>query len=159
MTLPSLRASILLLFSLAFSADTAFGQSLSIIKEGENQLSIEASAPGGTRYALQVSKDLNLWLDVNDAVSGAVSNRVGSPGATERYFRLIPWAEPAPIRIVLLGDSTVADLDSNFGHFYGWGHGMPGYFKANAQVLNLAYPGVGHKKLPLFRPEDPDARD
>jgi lysophospholipase L1-like esterase len=138
-----LRAAALLLSLVC--AQAGFGQSLSIKKDQENQLWLEARGEGATRYAVQVSKDLNLWLDIDDAVFGAFSERVGNAALPERYFRLVPWVEPPQIRIVLLGDSSVADLEANFGHFYGWGQGMYGYFKSSAQIINLAYPGMGTK--------------
>src|SRR5689334_19849969 len=109
---PLRPCSILLFLFLAFFANTSLGQSLSIINKGESDSWVVASAPGDTPYALQASKNLNLWLDVNDAVSGTVSDRVGT-GVTQRYFRLVPWTEPPPITVVLVGDSTVADLASN----------------------------------------------
>jgi lysophospholipase L1-like esterase len=152
---PPRRCSILLLLSLAFFANIALGESLSIIKEGDGQYWVEASAPQDTRFALQVSKDLHLWLDLNDAVTGAVSNRLAVAGVTQRYFRLVPYTEPPPIRIALLGDSTVADLAVNENHFYGWGQGMYDYFNAAAQIINLASPGLGTKN---FLGSDQEAR-
>jgi lysophospholipase L1-like esterase len=88
---------------------------------------------------------MSLWLDLNDAVSGPISSRVGSAGAAQGYFRLIPWTEPPPVRVVLIGDSTVADIEANLGHFAGWGQGIYGYFNSYAQVINLAYPGLSTK--------------
>src|SRR5689334_12105360 len=96
---------VLVLVSLVVIANPVLGQRLSIIKEGPSQCSVVGSAPPENRYALQATKDLKLWLDLNDTVSGAVSNRLGIAEATQRYFRLTPWVESPPIRIVLLGDS------------------------------------------------------
>ena len=71
---------------------------------------------------LQASRNLHLWVDINDAVSGRVSNRVDNAWDAQRFFRLMPWTPPAPLsRIVLLGDSTVAELASNNYLVYGWG--------------------------------------
>lgn len=144
MRLPLLPVSIVCLLS-ACAAQQAAAQSLSIVKEGDTGLLIQASAPADERHVLQASKDLNRWLDLDDAVTGTVSTPVPTTRAAQCYFRLIPWVEPAPIRVVLIGDSTVADQASNLGRFCGWGQGLYVYFKANAQVINLAYPGVSTK--------------
>ncbi|MHC1764986.1 MAG: GDSL-type esterase/lipase family protein [Verrucomicrobiia bacterium] len=145
MRLPLLPVSIVSLLSWTYAAPQAAGQSLSIVKEGDTGLLIKASAPASERHVLQASKDLNLWLDLDDAVSGTVSIPVPTTKAAQCYFRLVPWAEPAPIQIVLIGDSTVADQASNLGRFCGWGQGLYVYFKPNARVINLAYPGVSTK--------------
>jgi lysophospholipase L1-like esterase len=124
---------------MALCADAAFGQSLSIVKKGESELLIEAAAPPDTRYVLQASGNLRLWADINDEVSGEVSNRLDLAGVKQRFFRLAPWTPPPPpIRVVLLGDSTVA-------HEIGWGIGISGYFKPTVQVANLAQPGCSTK--------------
>jgi lysophospholipase L1-like esterase len=87
-------------------------------------------------------------VDLNDGVSDQASNRVDKAGVTERFFRLMPSTPPAPpIIIVLLGDSTVADFASNANLVYGWGSGIYGYFKDNARVVNLAYPGYSSKSF------------
>ena len=49
-----------------------------------------------------------------------IANAGGTPLAvaedTQRFFRLIPWGtESSEVRVVLLGDSTVADFASNSG--------------------------------------------
>jgi len=146
MILPMRRTSILVVLALIWLARPSLGQSLSIIKKAESEFWITANAPADRRFVLQGSKDLNLWLDINDTVSGTVSNRVGA-GVPDRYFRLVPWVEPKALTIVIVGDSTVADLASNSGWFNGWGQGMYGYFKPSAQVINLARPGYGTKNF------------
>ena len=133
---------------MALFADAARGQSLSIIRKGESELWVNAAVPPDTQYILQASRNLHLWVDLNDGVSDQVSNRVDNAGVTERFFRLMPWTPPAPpITIVILGDSTVADFASNANLVYGWGSGIYGYFKANARVVNLAFPGYSSKSF------------
>jgi lysophospholipase L1-like esterase len=141
----TIRSSILLTVSLSCLA--ARSQSLSIIRSDQSQLWIQSSAPAGARYALQVSKDMNSWLNVNDSVSGTVSNQVGKVAASARYFRLVPWTDPPPITMVLVGDSTMADFTVNLSHFYGWGQGFYGYFNSSALIVNLAYPGLSSKSF------------
>jgi lysophospholipase L1-like esterase len=113
----------------------------SVIRNGESEFWIKATAPQDARYVLQASANLHLWVDINDEVSGQSSNRFDNAGVTERYFRLIPWTPPPPpIILMLIGDSTVADLISNDNMFNGWGQGIHGYFKPDVRVVNLAYP-------------------
>lgn len=126
---------------MALFADSALGQSLFIIRNGENKFWIEAGAPPDTRYRLQTSGDLQDWVNINDEVSGQFSYRFDSAGVTKRFFRLTPWAPPdPPITLVLIGDSTVADFVSNDGRSAGWGEGIHGYFKPNVRVVNLGQP-------------------
>lgn len=120
---------------------TAVAQSLSIVRQSGSQVRVEATAPSDSRYVLQTSDDMGAWTDINDQIWGWFSYRFDEAGVPRRFFRLIPWAEPPPpITLVLLGDSTVADLVSNGNWFSGWGQGIYGYFTPDAQVVNLAYP-------------------
>lgn len=133
--------SILLLLGTVLFADAALGQSLTIIRNGSSNFSIQTTAPADARYVLQESANLHLWVDINDQVSGQSSNRFASAGNTQRFFRLTPWTPPAPpIILVLLGDSTVWDGS-------GWGQGIYGYFKTNVRVVNLAAPGYSTKRF------------
>jgi lysophospholipase L1-like esterase len=132
-------SSILLFICMVLFADTAFGQSLSFVRKSAGDLWIEAPLPPDTQYILQASANLHLWVDINDAVQDKLSYQLDSAGGTKRFFRLTPWTPAAPpIRIVLLGDSTVMDGP-------GWAKGVYGYFKSNAQVVNLAIPACSTK--------------
>jgi hypothetical protein len=124
-------------------ADAAFGQALSIIRKGETEISVEATAPSDSRYVLQASRNLHLWADIEDQVFGQSSHRVDTAGDTALFFRLTQGTDPAPpIRLVLLGDSTVAG-ENDWGS--GWGKGMHGYFKPEVQIINLAWPNTSTK--------------
>lgn len=102
---------------------------------------IEAAVLSDARYRLQASGDLRDWVDVNDEVSGQFSYRFDRAEVTKRFFRLTPWTPPdSPIILVLIGDSTAADLASNDGRSAGWGEGIHGYFKPNVRFVNLAQP-------------------
>ena len=139
-------ASVVLLLCLALFTEPAPGQSLSVGKKGAGEYWIEAAAPVDTSYVLQASGDLRLWVDLHETVSGQLSYRFNNAGVTNRYFRLVPSTPPAPqITVVLIGDSTVADLASNQGWFNGWGQGIYGFFKPNARVVNLAWQGFSTK--------------
>lgn len=132
---------VLLLVCAAFFTDAALGQSLSISRNSSGEYWIEGAAPADTPHVLQASRNLHLWVDLTNVVSGLLSYCCDRAGVTDRYFRLAPQTPPAPpINVVLLGDSTVADFVSDSGWFNGWGQGIYGYFKPNVRVVNLAYP-------------------
>ncbi len=151
----SLSLSLLICAALASSA--AFGQSLSIIKGGENNYWIEASAPANNPQTLQASANLHLWADIHDPVQGQYSSQLDGMAVAQRYFRLVPSAPPAPpIVVMLLGDSVTSD-------YTGWGGGMYGYFKPNATVVNYAMADTSTKeflqsdeldKMLLVKPND-----
>jgi lysophospholipase L1-like esterase len=148
MVLPKRPLAILLFFWLVVSPGAAFGQSLAVTKQGEGEFMIEAVVPPDTRYVLQTSADLRLWEDINDQVSGVVLTRLDIAEGTQRFYRLTLWTAPLPpIKVVLLGDSTVADFASNLNWFNGWGQGIYGYFKPNVRVVNLAYPGHSTRRF------------
>ncbi|MBE7504554.1 MAG: hypothetical protein HS113_30530 [Verrucomicrobiales bacterium] len=117
---------------------------------------IEGTVPSNSRCRFQASDNLNLWVDVADEVWGQFRHRCAPGGGTKRFFRLTPWTPPAPpIRLVLLGDSTVMDG-------CGWGPGLSAYFKPTVQVINLAWPAHSTKvflaseqrtRMVVIRPE------
>lgn len=109
----------------------ASGQSVSIARKPDNKLWIQASAPANEPHVLEVSANLHLWInqatDVGQAYSLALEDTESG-----RFFRLAPTPpEPPPIRVVMLGDSMVADC-------CGWGRGIYQYINANALPLNYA---------------------
>ena len=129
----------LLLCAAALSGSAALGQSLSIIKSGESNYWIEASAPAGNPHTLRASGNLHLWIDIHNDLQESFSSEFESAGVSQRYFRLIPSTPPPPpIRVLLLGDSMTADC-------CGWGRGIYGYFKPNATVINYAAPWTSTK--------------
>ena len=131
---------ILLILCLALYADATHGQSLSIVIKGDKELFVEADVPAQTRYILQESGNCRIWADLDDDVQGHLSFRLDAAGVTKRFLRLIPWTPPGPpIRVVLLGDSTVAGQE-DWGS--GWGKAIHGYFKSTVQVVNLAWPNM-----------------
>lgn len=108
-------------------------QTLKILRQADSGYSVEATAPAGNRHSLQASANFQLWIDLVDEVTSRSTYTGNSQNAPLRYFRLVPYTEAPPLRIMLIGDSTASDI-------CGWGQGMYGYFKPNAQVINYAYP-------------------
>src|SRR5688572_12313422 len=88
-----------LLIWAALSASAAFGQSLSIIKKGESNYWVEASAPADNPHTLQASANLHLWVDVREDVQESFSLQLTNSGSSQRYFRLRPSTAVDPIRI------------------------------------------------------------
>ena len=132
---------LLPLFCMALFVDATLGQSLSIVRKSGGEFLIEATAPPEFRYVLQGSRNLHLWVDIIDEVRGKASYLFESGGVSKRVFRLSPWTPPPdPIIVVLLGDSTVADFETNSRVTSGWGQGIYGYFKPSVRVVNLAVP-------------------
>ncbi|MBI2946347.1 MAG: hypothetical protein HYY23_01790 [Verrucomicrobia bacterium] len=117
----------------------AAGASLSIYRNSTNKVWIEATSPLDIGYRLQASVDFQNWSDLSDQVSGLLSYRIDPTEDANRFFRLRTWTTTdLPVRLVMLGDSTVADYVLNSSQYSGWGQGMYGYLKPNVQVINLA---------------------
>jgi lysophospholipase L1-like esterase len=128
-------AAVLLLLSVAMTT----GQTLTLARRADSNYWVEASAPAGNPQNIQASKNLNLWVDVQEDVQDRYSFQFNRAGVSQRYFRLI--ASPpatAPIRLLLLGDSISSDAT-------GWGGGMYGYFKPSATFVNYATPRMSTK--------------
>jgi lysophospholipase L1-like esterase len=132
MVSPVCPSSILRLICLVLFANTALGQSISMVRKGGNQFWIEAASPPDTQYVLQTSENLHLWVDLNEDVWGRFSYSFTNAGVKKRFFRLVPWTSVPSIRLVLIGDCTVMDGS-------GWGSGIPGYMKSIVRVVNLGY--------------------
>jgi lysophospholipase L1-like esterase len=128
-----------MLLGALFFANVALGQSLSVVRKPDSNFWVQVVAPMSDPHTLQVSENLHLWVDGQNDVPEQYSFELDSGAATARFYRVIPTPPDAPpIRIMLLGDSMVADC-------CGWGPGMNGYFKANALVLNYAQPWTSTK--------------
>lgn len=109
------------------------------VKKVNGVLNIEASATPENPGTLQVSHNMRLWVDVREGIQETVSVPLDNGGENERFYRLVPLAEPAePIRVMILGDSMSADC-------CGWGVAMPNYFKENATIINYSEPWTSTK--------------
>jgi lysophospholipase L1-like esterase len=128
----------LLMFAATVSPGSVLGQSLSIIKKGESNYWIEASAPANNPYTLQASANLHLWVDIHENIQEPYSFQFDTAGVSLRYFRLMPSTDAPPVVVLLLGDSMVSDC-------CGWGGGIYGYFKPNATIVNYAMPYTSTK--------------
>jgi lysophospholipase L1-like esterase len=129
----------LIILAAILSANAAFGQSLSILKNSDTNYLIQVTAPPGTPYTLQASANLHLWVDLQNNIQDPYTFQFDITGVSLRYFRLMPSVPPAPdIRIMVLGDSLANEC-------CGWGPGFIAYFKPNATVINYAIGGYSSK--------------
>jgi lysophospholipase L1-like esterase len=130
--------SLLLLVAVLLT-NNAIGQSLAIHRNRTNNTWLEASSSLDIGYRIQSSLDFTNWQDISDQAAGLLSYRIEATNDLNRFFRLRTWnTQDAPVTLVILGDSTVADFAVNNSQFSGWGQGMYGYVKPNVQVVNLA---------------------
>ena len=101
-----------LLFLAALFTNTAVSQTVSIRLNG-NQTRLEAASPLNVGCRVQASTDHENWEDISDQASGALSYSIDSSEDHKRFFRLRTWpTEDAPITVLIIGDSTVADFES-----------------------------------------------
>ncbi len=116
-----------------FAGGEAFGQSLSLTKQGDTNFLVKATASASDPHTLQSTANLHLWIDVTN-VQDTFTFPFGNAPSAQRFFRFPPTAPPAPpIRVLILGDSMASDC-------CGWGRSVYGYFKDNATVVNYALP-------------------
>ena len=113
------------------------GQSLSIVKLGEDIFQIEASAPADNPHTLQASVNLHLWINILEEVTALQTHSLTNTGKY-RFFRLRPSEAVPPTRVLLLGDSLTEDGS-------GWGTGMPDYLKETATLVNYGRSGASTK--------------
>lgn len=132
------KLSLAIFLGLLSAAPAVNGQALSISKTGTNYW-INASASAEAPYTLQASENLHLWVDIKADIQEPYSFQFEKDGVKQRYYRFVPAQPPAdPIRVMMIGDSMVADC-------CGWGGGIYPYFKENATVLNYAQPWMSSK--------------
>src|SRR5262245_13564658 len=146
----------LVLVSLAgLFTNNAIAQSLAIHLTGINRASLDATAPLNLGYRFQASVDHENWEDISDEASGLFSYSIDPTKDRMRFFRLRTWpTADAPLTLVMVGDSTVADFVANSEKFYGWGQGMYEYLKSNVQVFNFGTPAQSSQSFLSSRERD-----
>ncbi len=140
--------SLIALFVVVLLTNAAVGQSIAIYRNSTNRTWLEATSPLDMGYRLQASVECQNWEDVSDQASGPLSYRIDQTKEANRFFRLRTWTtQDAPMTLVILGDSTVADFAVNNSQRSGWGQGIYGYLKPNLRVINLA---VAYQSTKVF---------
>ena len=115
--------------------------------------------PAGTEIKLQVepdrmyrahwSRDLETWLPLGDLFLPDSGMQRPLPDVTQAFVRLEPGPridELEPL-VVIIGDSTVANLSPISPSHHGWGQVLQDFFQPIVRVVNLAEGGVGTRRF------------
>ena len=96
-------------------------------------------------YRARFSADLSDWSEPGDVFLPSEHVPLPFPEGEQGFVQLIPdmSMEDFEPRIVLLGDSTMADLSFLSIQFHGWGQHFRNLFDDRATIVNLAEPGMG----------------
>ena len=96
-------------------------------------------------YRARFSTDLSDWSEPGDLFLPSENIPLELPEGDQGFVDLIPdmsMDEFEP-RVVLLGDSTMADLSFLSIQYHGWGQHFKNLFDDRATIVNLAEPGMG----------------
>ena len=135
--------SILILLKL-----NLFASSIDIIKK-DHEIILSVPTMMDTGYHIQETNDMVDWYSIGDRSMGPKTHKINiSKKAQSSFYRLLTWEmEDEEIIIAIVGDSTVADLESNDFKFCGWGEAFPYIFNSNATVINFALAGLSTRNF------------
>ena len=121
---------------------------INIIKQ-EEAIWVSVPVIQDTGFYIEESSDMVEWHSVSDRSMGPKTHKINFSLIKDKsFYRLQTWAmEDEEILIAIVGDSTVADLESNDFKFCGWGEAFPTFFNANATVLNFALAGLSTRNF------------
>ena len=121
---------------------------INIIKQ-EEAIWVSVPVIQDTGFYIEESSDMVEWHSVSDRSMGPKTHKIKFSLIKDKsFYRLQTWAmEDEEILIAIVGDSTVADLESNDFKFCGWGEAFPTFFNANATVLNFALAGLSTRNF------------
>jgi len=96
-------------------------------------------------YRAQFSADLMEWSDPGDICLPSDRVPLTFPEGEQGFVQLTPdrHLDEFEPRIVLLGDSTMADLSALSIQYHGWGQHFQDFFNPEATFVNLAEAGMG----------------
>ena len=125
-----------------------FASSIGLIKK-ENEIILSVPTINGTGYHIQETNDMVEWYSISDRSMGPKTHKLNMANkAQSSFYRLLTWEmEDEEIIIAIVGDSTVADLESNDFKFCGWGEAFPYIFNANVTVINFALAGLSTRNF------------
>ena len=100
-------------------------------------------------YRAQWSSDLESWLPLGDLFLPDPGMRRLLPDETQAFARLEsgPRIDELEPLVVVIGDSTVANLAAISPSHHGWGQVLQDFFKPIVRVVNLAQGGVGTRRF------------
>ena len=96
-------------------------------------------------YRLSYSTTFREWGSVGDPVLLSSTEPFVLPEGPAGFLKLIPADDISDLepRIVLLGDSTMADLSALSIQYHGWGQHLKSFFDPRVTLVNLAEAGMG----------------
>ncbi|XOV69913.1 MAG: GDSL-type esterase/lipase family protein [Verrucomicrobiota bacterium] len=96
-------------------------------------------------YRPRFSSDLTSWSDPGDVFLPSDRVPLSFPEGDQGFVQLVPdvHLDEFEPRVVLLGDSTMADLSALSIQYHGWGQHFQDFFRPEANFINLAEAGMG----------------
>lgn len=108
---------------------------------------IEFSRPVEARRVYQAlySNDLEVWNPLGDPFLPSKQRAWEFPSSDAGFVRLQPdyHLDDEPLRVVIVGDSTVANLTGLSIQLHGWGQVLADFFQPEVLLSNQAGTGVG----------------
>jgi len=121
-------------------------QELSISLVSPNEVMLDVAAAPEMGYRIEKSVDWEEWHGVSDHWAESRSITLPTKPGEQAFFRLNLWELPYdPIKIALIGDSTIVDFAFFDGTFGGWGEALHTYFGLDVRVANIAIAGQSTK--------------
>ncbi len=121
-------------------------QELSISHQSHDEVVLSVEAVPEMGYRIEKSSDFGEWQGVSDHWSESRSLQLPVERGEQAFFRLNIWELPwDPIKIALIGDSTIVDFAFFDGTFGGWGEALQSYFGPDVRVANIAIAGQSTK--------------
>lgn len=113
--------------------------------EGASGVRFDWAVETGRVYQALGSEDLQTWSPLGDPFLPAATHPFVFPEGSHGFVQLLPeyHIDETDLRIVIIGDSTVADLSPLSRQLHGWGQVMADFFQPTAAIVNQAGPGIG----------------
>jgi lysophospholipase L1-like esterase len=121
-------------------------QDLSISSEAHHEVTLSVQAAPEMGYRIERSVNWEDWEGVSDHWAETRLLTLPVEPGEQAFFRLNIWELPYdPIKIALIGDSTIVDFSFFDGTFGGWGEALHTYFGLDVRVANIAIAGQSTK--------------
>ena len=129
-------------------------QDLSITFTLNGSIQITAQSEENYGFQLESSTDGIEWNRASDHVVGETLFPISAESQPHALFRLKLWEIPYDrVRLVIIGDSTIANFNVVYGTSGGWGQAIPEFFSPGITIANQAQPGISTKlflETPIF---------
>lgn len=142
---------IVLVFSLSPIANA---ETLRIEYGTEGTLQIVAEVEDSMGFQLETSSNGFDWSSSSDHWTGHKIFPLPTEAKSHALYRLKIWEFLwDPVRLVIIGDSTIASFSMVYGKSGGWGQALPDFFSQDITIANQAQPGISTKiflEKPIF---------